>query len=274
MDIESLIQPSLAEPVSSEREAIALASGNGWHLEQKLDGVRLLVHIQDGEVAGVNRKGIVIPLPSKISECFQWFQGDWVFDGELVKGVYWVFDLLRAMSAISTKDSYSARRNVLENLWPRLEMPDQVRLLPSKTDPVEKLELAASLREGRAEGVMLKDGSAPYSPGKRVRTTRKWKFYESVDCIVIEPWREGKKSMSVGLVDEHGMITDVGSVAMTPANLAKVSPGDVVECKYLYVDDPKEPRLYQPAFIRRRTDKSPDECGLDQLKFTSKEVVP
>lgn len=271
MDTASLIAPALAEPASNA-EALALAEREGWHLEQKLDGVRLLLHVEDGEVVGVNRKGSVTVVPPKVSAAFRWFEGRWAFDGELIKGVYWVFDLLRAMDAVELSTPYSTRRAVLEGLWPRLDMPENVCLLPSETDAVAKLERAATLRASAAEGVMLKDGTAPYVPGKRLRTTRKWKFYESADCIVLETWREGKRSMAVGLFDEYGTMVDVGSVAMTPANLGKVDVGDVVECKYLYVDDMKEPRLYQPAFVRRRNDKDPADCLLSQLKLTSREV--
>lgn len=273
MDITSVIAPMLADPTASDREALRIAQEPSRWVEQKVDGVRLLLHVEDGEVAAVNRKGIVIPAPSKVAECFRWMTGRWVFDGELVKGEFHVFDLPRAMDSISVLHPYHLRRAVLEDLWSRLEMDGPVHLLPSYSDPVEKLEAIARLRDAKVEGVMLKDSNAPYCSGLRSRSVLKWKFYETVDVVVMETWREGKRSMGVGLFDDQGVLTNTGSVTMTPANLARVTEGDVVEVKYLYVDDINEPRLYQPAFIRRRDDKSPEECTMDQLKITCKDVV-
>lgn len=274
MDNEWLVQPALAEPVESDSEALRLLTKEGWHAEQKLNGVRLMVHIHESKVIGINRKGAVTLIPPKVAEAFLWFDGEWVLDGELVKGIFWVFDLPRAMNVVDIRTPYTNRRDILEELWPRLEMPDCVRLLRSEREDEGSLSLALEVREASGEGLMLKDGTAPYTPGKRTRSTRKWKFYETADCIVLETWREGKQSMAVGLVDEKtGEIVDVGSVAMTPANLGKVERGDVVECKYLYVEDMSAPRLYQPAFVHKRDDKDMQECVLSQLKVTSRDVL-
>ncbi len=272
MSQEWLVVPMLAEPIESDSLALKILQREDWHKEQKLDGVRLLVHIHDGEVIGVNRKGAVTMLSRAIKDAFAMIDGEWVFDGELIKGVYWIFDLVRAHDLVTPSSEYSHRRAVLEHLWPSLQMPPAVRLLPSYTDPIEGMELAQRLKTNNCEGMILKKGDAPYAPGRRSRNMRKWKYWESVDCIVTELWREGKQSMSVALFDEDGGSVDIGSVTMTPANLDRVKQFDVVEVKYLYVDDPKEPRLYQPAFLRIRDDKDPEECLTSQLKYTSKEV--
>lgn len=274
MDNSWLVSPTLAEPLESEGEALSLLHKDGWHAEQKLNGVRLVVHVHEGKVIGANRKGTITIIPPKVAEAFLWFDGEWVLDGELVQGTFWVFDLVRAMSVVDLKMPCTNRRDILEELWPKLDMPESVRLLRSERDAQDKINLALGVKEAHGEGLMFKDGSAPYVPGKRTRSTRKWKFWESVDCIVLETWREGKQSMSVGLVDHQtGEIVDVGSVAMTPTNLAKVEHGDIVEVKYLYVENMDEPRLYQPAFLHKREDKSMDECLLSQLKVTSRGVL-
>lgn len=268
-----LVFPTLADPVASDSLALTILQREDWHAEQKLDGVRLLVHIHDDEVIGVNRKGKITPIPKVVKDAFALIDGEWVFDGELIKGVYWIFDLVRAHDLVTEQTPYSDRRSILEILWPDLQMPASVRLLPSYTDPVECLELAQRLKENDCEGVMLKRGSATYKQGpQRDRNIRKWKFWESVDCIITELWREGKQSMAVALFDEDGAPVDIGSVTMTPANLAKAKVGQVAEVKYLYVDSPEDPRLYQPAFLRFRDDKDPEECLTTQLKYTNKEV--
>lgn len=266
-----LVVPMLAEPIESDSLALKLLEREDWHTEQKLDGVRLLIHIHDGEVIGVNRKGVVTMVPRAVKEAFSAIDGEWVFDGELIKGIYWVFDLVRAHTLVTPSSEYSMRRSVLETLWPDLQMPPAVRLLPSTTDPIEGMELAQRLKKQNCEGVIFKRGDAPYI-SRRTQKMRKWKFWESVDCIVTELWREGKQSMAVCLFDEDGAPQGIGSVTMTPANLGRVKQFDVVEVKYLYVEDPKEPRLYQPSFLRLRDDKDPEECLTSQLKYTNKEV--
>jgi ATP-dependent DNA ligase len=274
VDYDWVVKPMLAEPLDDPKRAAALVSE--WYVEQKFDGVRCLVHCHDGKVIGINRKGSLMLLPDPVGQAFTSFDGEWVFDGELIKGVLWVFDLPRALEVVTPSRPYRQRREILEGLWPRLSLPPaHVKLAPSyRGDPKRAAEFVRGVHVAGGEGVMLKDPDAPYRPGQRTREVLKWKFWETVDCIVIEPWREGKQSMSVGVVDPAtGEIMDVGSVKMTPANLEKVSTGDVVEVRYLYVDDLSEPRLYQPDFIRIRDDKSPAECVVGQLKQTNKEVV-
>lgn len=139
---------------------------------------------------------------------------------------------------------------------------------------------------------MLKRANGIYLPGRRVRTTLKWKFTKTADCIVSEvrppcphdcPRRKDAKhlaenshrSVNVQLLDpETHELIDVGAVAMSDDNLQKVRRGDVIEVRYLYVENPAKPRLYQPAFMRMRPDKSANECWITQLEYTlTKSVV-
>ena len=270
--LPATLAPMLAEPVEDEK-AIKILEANTHRVEQKLDGVRLLVHVQDGKTYGINRKGartIVHPL---IAKGFVRCTGEWVFDGELVGGIYWVFDMPAANGIVVPTMEYGVRRQVLDSLWPKLEMPDTVQLLPSYQG-TPGLDLAIKVRKSGGEGLMLKDPSAPYRWGKRTLGVLKFKFWKTLDCMVIEPWREGKASVSVGLIDQDtAEIIDIGSVKMTEANLNAIEQGDVVEVRYLYANDPAEPRLYQPDFLRLRTDKALEECTLDQLDFTNKTVI-
>jgi ATP-dependent DNA ligase len=45
----------------------------------------------------------------------------------------------------------------------------------------------------------------------------------------------------------------------------------VAEVEYLYATE--DDQLFQPVFLRLRDDKEPDECTLDQLVRTSRDVV-
>ena len=105
----------------------------------------------------------------------------------------------------------------------------------------------------------------------------KWKFVKTVDCIVGEISIDGKQNVEVRLLDPStSEIIEIGTVGMTPGNLAKVKTGDVIEVKYLYVENPRKPRLYQPSFVKFRDDKSPQQCWMDQITdvgFTNKSVI-
>lgn len=76
---------------------------------------------------------------------------------------------------------------------------------------------------------------------------------------------DGKDSAALAMYDQTGHLTPVGKVT---AAIHEASVGDVVEVKYLYVNDLGAPRLYQPVLLRRRTDKRACDCTLDQLEGT------
>ena len=268
---EWLVVPTLAVPVDSDAQALMLLQNPNYHAEQKLDGVRLMVCLHDGEVTGINRRGVPTLVTNRITEAFQYFDGTWALDGELVKGVFWVFVLPRALSSVTPRTPYGERRAILEELWPNLLLPDCVRLLPSFTDEVEKLELVQKLRAANCEGVMLKDGNAPYPAGLRTRSTRKFKFIKDVDCIVIGTNIEGKSNMALGLMTDDGDIVEVATItALAGDGMRRV--GEVVTVKCLYVSD--DNRLVQPTLPKWRQDKTPDECSFSQLESlkTNKEV--
>lgn len=274
MDNDWLVQPALAEPVDSDGQALLLLSKEGWHAEQKLDGVRLLIHVHEGKIIGINRKGAITLIPDKVADAFAWFDGEWVLDGELVKNTYWVFDLVRAMDVVTPAMPYTNRRDVLEQLWPQLLMPDCVQLLRSAREPEDRAALALDLKEARCEGVMLKNGAAPYRAGKRTKDTRKWKYVNDVDCIVMATGIDGKQNLSVGLVvPETGEIIEVATVTALAGDGMKAQVGDVVTVKCLYASE--DNRLVQPTKPMLRDDKSPKECLFSQLESikTNKDVL-
>lgn len=266
-----IIQPALADS-ADDQTAIRHLSSDEWRCEQKVDGVRLLVHVHQGKVVGINRKGVITLMPPEVANAFVWFDGEWVFDGELVKNTYWVFDMPRALDLVTPSVPYGDRRSLLEQVWDGFEMPACVSLLPSLQDSVSKIKATSALREAGGEGVMLKRTAAPYSPGRRTKDVLKYKFVKDVDCIVMQLGLEGKQNFSVGLVDEEtGEIIEVATVSALTGDGPRVEIGNVVTVRYLYASDDR--RLVQPTLPRLRDDKSPGECVMGQLKFTTKEVA-
>jgi ATP-dependent DNA ligase len=115
----------------AESVAIKKMTADGWMAQQKLDGVRLLIHTDEGSVIPVNRSGAVIDLPSTLVEPFSAFStGQFAFDGEFVGGVFWLFDLPVAGSAVAPSMPYEHRLAVLEQFYQRWGPGESVMLVP------------------------------------------------------------------------------------------------------------------------------------------------
>lgn len=270
----NVIQPMLAESVDPKNIEKLLANPK-WRLEQKFDGHRVLMHVENNKPVPYNRKGIrQSSTASTVLNAFtSGFEGEWVFDGELMvdRNEYHIFDLLKAGDFINLNDAYNQRRFVLEQLFECWNTPESVKLVPSYMETEDKRRLYETVKTINGEGLMLKDGTAKYVPGKRVHTMLKCKFYKSADCIVTELWREGKHSVGLAVFDERGRLIPIGACSMSAANMARLQVGSVVEIKYLYLGAGN--RLYQPAFLRVRNDRIPESCDMSQMVRVNKEVV-
>jgi hypothetical protein len=202
--------------------------------------------------------------------------GPWVFDGEIVDSVLWLFDMPMAPPTTTPEDEvttghpYEWRRGVLDHFFALWQPSSVIRLLPCKRDTADKLELASTLIKAGAEGVMLKHRDAPYQSGKRTRHLLKAKFTKTADVVVIAVSPDGKDSVAVGLY-ENGRIVDVGK--SSTIGKGDFAAGDVIEVRYLYVVPDGKRRLYQPTILRKRDDKAASECTVDQLQYTDKRVI-
>lgn len=244
-----------------------------WVAEQKLDGQRLLLQVNDGEVAAANRNGEITTVNHAIREPFSTLTGTWCFDGEFLDGKFYIFDMPFAVHLVSPDDPYDKRREGLEAVF-QVAWSDEPRLalLAVHRTKAEKQAIFDWCMEQGAEGIMFKDRRGRYVPGKRAVAFQKAKFTDTADCVIMEISPDGKSSCVVGLFrDGEDLPTEVGSVKMTAKNLAAVSLGDVIEVKYLYFT--KDERLYQARFQQFRPDKNPFDCLLDgNLRRVNKTV--
>ena len=258
-----------------------------WWVEQKLDGQRFLVLVAEGEITAFNRNGVEMTLPEQIAADFASFKTDdtmWHFDGELVDGEYHIFDVLWAGDTCDggmTDKPFEQRRNRLEKIFSFWE-PDHCHLVRCAKTETEKADLVVKLERECSEGAVLKKRTATYNvQGKRVKTWLKLKFVQCADVIVMELERGGKpQAVTIGMMQEPNIwITNYDEAdnklvevagCKVPANL-ELEVGDVLEVRYLYATS--DNKLTQPIFVRKRTDKQPEECTMnDQLKFSSKVV--
>ena len=256
-----------------------------WWVEQKLDGQRFLVLVADGEISAFNRNGVEMTLPEQIATDFASFKTDdtmWHFDGELVDGEYHIFDVLWAGDTCEggmTDKPFEQRRNRLEKIFSFWE-PDHCHLVRCAKTETEKADLIVKLERECSEGAVLKKRTATYNVhGKRVKTWLKLKFVQCADVVVMELERGGKpQAVTIGMMQDNVWFPTKVDIKLeevagckVPANL-ELEVGDVLEVRYLYATN--DNKLTQPIFVRKRTDKLPEECTMsDQLKFSSKAIV-
>lgn len=268
------LKPMLADRWS-EATALKHLLSDEWWCEQKLDGNRIMVEVEDHNVTFYNRKGDRTQVTGPVAKLFgELSQGPWVFDGELCKERFHVFDLPIAGEVITPRTPFETRRQALELAFEHWS-PDQrfINLVSTKKTPHDKLALYERAKAEGAEGVMLKDKAGIYLSGKRYSRMRKCKFVHDVDCVVIATGLDGKANMSLGLYNYKGELVSVGECTALAGDGAKIAPGDVVCVKYLYAVDPRKPRLYQPTYPKIRVDKSALECTINQLHFTDKNFI-
>jgi ATP-dependent DNA ligase len=293
-----------------------LPEGEDWAYEPKLDGFRAIVFI-DGEDFYIQSRGGK-PFNRYFPE-LKFAPGRWVLDGELVirdaKGnlefdsmqerihpaesriemlskqipaSYIVFDLLAEGDEVLCERPLRERRARLEAIAAEAGL----ELTPLNADAEQAERWLNSI-----EGVMAKDLSAPYVPGKR-KGMAKVKRERTIDCVVMG-WRPGKEegtvgSLILGLYDD-GELRTVGHISgfsaaakrSMRAMLAPLETGQsgtaepsrwtggrdlewvelrpelVIEVGY---DHAASGRIRHGArFHAFRDDKEPSECKFEQL---------
>jgi hypothetical protein len=288
--------PQLADKVKLE-QLPNYATNDRYFFEQKIDGHRKMVIVDNGSVQVIGRDGQNTDLA--VREAFTGFPGVWVFDGEVLPdGVFWLFDLPVAGDKIGLQTPYRLRRAVLDGLKDALES-DYVKILPCARTTEEKVLLAKRVIQSGAEGVMIKDAEASYASGKRTAANLKAKLVKDLDAFITDfgigkssdgsgnpkancelavftkpnPLKGPFTAQQVAELKRSGDLKVISECIIHPKERNIVDLGSVVTVAYLYAVDPKKPRLVQPTRLRPRTDKAAGECLLDQVMFTDKSVL-
>jgi bifunctional non-homologous end joining protein LigD len=202
-------------------------SGAGWQWEGKWDGVRAIAEVADGAVSVHGRSGadfsVTYPELAELGEALADHTA--VLDGEIValgpggapsfgllqqrigKTVrrdvdaaaaqcpahFYAFDILYLDGIRLTGKTLADRRRILERLGIDTEHCHVPELLAGPADRA----LAESRRRG-LEGVVAKEVSSPYRPGKRPGSWIKNKYRATQDVIVVG-WRPGKGRRAGGI---------------------------------------------------------------------------
>ena len=262
--------PQLPNPIA-ERDALDLIHDHEWAAQEKMDGERRAVHAEKDQVTGVNRKGLIVPLPQAIANELQHIaasHGAIFVDGEMVGDLLYVFDLHIHQGVRLHAFPWIERMRLAEEL---LSGCQHIRAVPFASTASEKISLLNRVKIAHGEGVVFKRMNAPVTEG-RPNSGGDWlkfKFVESASCCVIGINSE-KRSVRIGLLEIRDYpikgqgILYVGNVTIPPNHTVPVV-GEVVEVEYLYAYPGGS--LYQPIYRGKRPDLEFNACTIGQLKY-------
>ena len=262
-DAATGVFPQLLNSID-QGQAEQLVSDDGWWMQEKFDGKRILIRKDGEQVVGINRKGLAVALPQPIAgQALAIGDRQWLMDGEAIGDIYFAFDLLEKANTDLRKAPYVDR---LTKLCRMLESSSKVpiRLVNTACTADAKRELLVQLRRENREGVVFKRFAAPYTPGRPASggDQLKLKFTATASCIVAKA-NGTKRSVALELL-EGGERIAVGNVTIPPSQQIPHA-GSVVEVRYLYAYPGGS--LFQPVYLGQRDDIDPSACIIGQLKY-------
>src|SRR5208283_4300557 len=101
----------LLNPIEDE-DLERLLDDNDWAAQEKMDGERRLVRKEAGQTVGVNRKGLIVPLPEALVEAAAQAP-DFILDGEAIGFEIHVFDILKYGDADTRNHPWVERQGIL-----------------------------------------------------------------------------------------------------------------------------------------------------------------
>jgi bifunctional non-homologous end joining protein LigD len=255
--------PQLLNPIELE-QLESLCQDPKWVFQEKFDGKRMLIEVQEGKARAYNRKGQLVGAPAGIIEEAETLaQGKKLtLDGEAIAEELYVFDVLSFEKNIQDLP-YSERLKTLEKLGARF-FGMHIKFVETHKSKEKKKNLLKSLQESKAEGLVAKNLESPYKAGRPNSggPQLKYKFVKTAS-VIVEKHNE-KHSVSLVLMDGKKKVS-IGNVTI-PQREEMPKVNSVLEVKYLYAM-PNSNSLYQPVFLSKREDIEPSECCLDQLEY-------
>lgn len=229
--------PMLATALEVATKGVEKLPPGMWVAEEKFDGHRIVLSVQQGKVIGWSRTGLDTresnrPIPPHLMVELALLP-DGVYDGELIvpggtssdvadlanssKLNYVIFDVLQYLATHCTGISWSDRRKLLEKVFKTKLQSTHVHLAEyfPVADWSMTQEAVGKIWERGGEGIILKRVDASYECGKRTKTFLKLKGLHPVVTTVIgfvptqgEVMNRGDFATAV-VQDEQGITTIV-----------------------------------------------------------------
>jgi bifunctional non-homologous end joining protein LigD len=133
-------------------------------MQEQFDGHRRLIHKDGATIRGINRNGLIIPLPRTVAEEARIIPGNYIIDGEAIGDVLWAFDLLEIRGSDIRSQPYGIRLIALTQIL-RAEF-GFIKLVETAFNTIEKAALLEKLRKEKREGAVFKKLNAPYTSGR------------------------------------------------------------------------------------------------------------
>lgn len=260
------VLPQLLNPVDEEAFPHYIASDD-WMLQEKFDGVRLILRKSSDGVHGINRDGLRVAIPVSFESILNALPcAGCVIDGEWLGERFAAFDLLELDGSCLRPLGARQRKAQLGQVL-SLADPDVFPFVVTAHDSASKQDLHDLVKAAGGEGVVAKRMDAPYSVGRpnSAGDQLKRKFIESA-TVLVSGLHATKRSISISAADANGSMVEIGNVTI-PSNHALPAKDDIVEVHYLYAH--RGGSLFQPVYKGPRSDQGLGGCALSQLKYKS-----
>lgn len=257
------IRPQLLNEIE-EGEVDKYLNDDNWCAQEKFDGRRRLLIMQDNVVTATNRKGLSIAIDKKVEvELLNNRVPElkhYALDGEDLGSVIVLFDIL--IIGQPYKDRYKLLKQMFNAR--RSDVMITMKLAPTAWTTKEKKALYERLKKDNAEGIVFKNINAGFIPGRPSSggDQLKFKFCSTASVLVVKTNPE-KRSVQVAVFDAKENKIEVGNVTVYP-NQQIPTPGTIVEVRYLYYFPGGS--LFQPVLLGERDDMAIEDCTLSQLK--------
>jgi bifunctional non-homologous end joining protein LigD len=259
--------PQLLNPVKDERELGILLISPQWFMQEKMDGERRLVKIDRGVVTAYNRSGALVPFHQQlVGEIIKRFIGHdnrvYILDCELVGDFLHVFDV--------TDETGILQMMTFEQRLQQIPLDTQetpssrvLRVRVAK-NTLDKRNLLEEVRKRGGEGVVFKKSDSAYRPGRPNSggNQLKYKLYET--AVVAVSAVNAQRSVEMKMYKGSGKDMQIVGNVTIPQNASIPDVDDLIEVRYLYAC--RGGSLFQPVFLRRRTDVSFSD-SMSTLKY-------
>ena len=227
--------------------------------QEKFDGERRIIQIENGVVTQYNRKGHVIPITETFASPIKY---NCILDGEMVGNRYCIFDILQLDGKDTRTQSSSERLRTLNTL----KFGEGFHVVHTAYTERDKRKLYDDLIKNNKEGIVFKRKTAPYQAGRPASggDFLKVKFTKMATFIVANHTK-GKRSVGLELLDGKKKVF-MGKVTIAP-NKEIPAIGSLVEVRYLYCF--KGGAVYQPSYLGERTDLNIEDAQLSQIVYKS-----
>lgn len=249
-------------------------------LQQKFDGMRVLVHWPSQEVSTregtpVKFSAAKLKIPAMLADLEDLIgsdpmverMGEFYLDGELIieTGEFHVFDLIQPDQ--EDEPYYERLTRLTATIRHDSKLIHRVHTAWSRS---EKELFLRALEERGVEGGIFRNIHEGYYEGRSQHSV-KVKFVKTADVIVHHVSPGSSAQFGVYDLDEDGVIgafRPIGSTSLI--GKGEIGVGDVIEVKYLYWTGSA---MIQPTLVRVREDKKHGECTVEQFPEYSRETV-